>query len=121
MITPKVKLAEELQVLYDSLGGGTPKAPEDVLEDLQFSTGWLARTAELVADAEYYLNVKRGEVAHEHSELSATILREVSAKECAEEQRLYRLAERINASLVHRIAALRSQLSYEKMLRGIDR
>ena len=121
MRTTREKLVEELQVLYDSLGGGTPKESELVLEDLQFSTGWLARTAELVADAEYYLNVKRGDVAHENNELSATLLREVSAKECAEEQRVYRLAERINASLVHRIDALRSQLSYEKMLRGIER
>lgn len=121
MRTTKEKLAEELHFLYDSLAGGTPKDPNEVLEDLQFSTGWLARTAEMVADAEFFLNVKRGEVAHANADLSATVLRETSAKECAEEQRLYRLAERINASLVHRIDVLRSQLSYEKMLRGAER
>ena len=121
MRTTKEKLVEELQFLCDTLQGSTPKEPELILEDLRFSTGYLARTAELVADAEYYLNVRRGEVAHENSELTATILREVSAKDCATEQRIYRLAERINATLTHRIDSLRSQLSYEKMLAGVER
>lgn len=119
-MTTQAKLVEELQVLYDSLQGGTPKEAEAVLEDLRFSTGWLARTAEMVADAEYYFNLKRGDVALENFTLSATILKEVSARGCAEEQRVYRLAERVNAALVHRIDALRSQLSFEKSLMNMN-
>ncbi len=65
MRTSKEKLVEELQFLCDSLQGETPKEPEMILEDLRLSTGWLARTAELVADAEYYLNVRRGETTAE--------------------------------------------------------
>lgn len=114
LFTPLETLSRELEMLKDSLSGSTAKDPEGILDEMSFAAGWLTRLAEMTADAEYHLNRKRGEVARANAELPATVLREILAAECAEEQRVWRLAERISAGLVHRIDVLRSQISYEK-------
>ena len=113
---PLDELETALLRLQDALTKETPRDPESLLEELEFVKGWLPRMAEMVADAEYHWNIKRGQVALKYEHVTATILRELIAAEAAPEQRVYRLAERTNAGMTHYQEAVTSQLSYEKQL-----
>lgn len=114
-----VDLAQEVSKLYDALKQAIDRTPEGLLAELDFRCQWLARSAELEAEAQFLLDQKRGEVANVHADKSATLLREIISRECAEENRLYKLAERLNSSLVHQIDAIRSILSFEKESRKL--
>ena len=118
-----LELANELKNLYDSLKGLPKGEPERLLDELDYANQWLARSSVLVAEAEKVLNTKRGEVASKHflNNISATYLKEFLAQECSDEQRLYRLAERLNSTLSKRIESIRSALSYEKYLSSVGR
>ena len=107
-------LAIELGKLYESIKAPLDRTPEGLLGELDFRSQWLARSAELEAEAQFILDQKRGEVAERNSQISATMLREILARECADENRLYKLAERLNSTIVHQIEAVRSIVSYEK-------
>ena len=111
-ITDSLKLAMELSQIYESIKPELDKT--QLLAELDYRCQWLARSGELIADAQYILDCKRGQVADKNNNLSATLLREVIARDCAEENRLYKLADRLNATLTHQIDALRTMISFEK-------
>ena len=111
---PLDEIETALLRLDDALTRETARDPETLLDDLDFVKGWGPRVAEMIADAEYHLNIKRGQVALKYEHVNALMRRELLAAETAPEQRVFKLAERVNAALVHHQEATTSQLSYEK-------
>lgn len=109
-----LELASELESIYGLVKQGLDRSPEGLLMELDTRCQWLARSAELEAEAQTLVDYARGNTAEQFPEANATRLREILGKECAEENRLYKLAERLNSTLVHQIDAIRSILSYEK-------
>lgn len=78
----------------------------------------IARTNELYANAEYALNVAKGEASEQlykdNPRLTATQYKDVLNLKIAREIKVFRYVERTNASIVHIIDILRSQLSFLK-------
>lgn len=116
MVMDSTRLVEEIETLYGSIAEPISKGnPEALMDDLSYSCQWLARSAVLVADAQYHLDAARGRVAEEvEKSLPLTIAKEVMAGRVASEARILKLAERLNATLTHRIDSIRSVLSFEK-------
>lgn len=77
-------------------------------------SGYMARLPRLEADAEYLLNYKRGECAEGNKNISATLFREVLAKETALEQKVFKFAHRLNTNILEIVQSARSQLSFLK-------
>lgn len=111
----KEALTQELAGLYKSIGMGFDKSsPETLMAELEYRCQWLARSAELVAEAQFIHDKARGAASEKYLDVSATVLREVLTRDCAEEARLLKLAERLNATLTHQIDAIRTVVSFEK-------
>lgn len=120
----KEALLEEISEIYTHLAGNLPsEAPGLVLEIDQCNV-WLARSSQLMADAEYFYNQRRGEYADKQAKLalserlSATLFKEMLSDYTKDQERTYTLAERLNNTLTKRIESARSLLSYEKQLIG---
>lgn len=110
------KLTEEIAGLYESIKSGLDRTPQGLLAELDFRCQWLARSAELEAEAQHLLDKKRGEVAEEllPRDLPAHAMRMILEEKSSLERRIYTQAERLNSTLVHQIDAIRSILSFEK-------
>jgi DNA-binding SARP family transcriptional activator len=108
------ELAQELKSLYDSLGPFDRGNIEGLMADLDYTNQWLSRSAELLAEAQYHHDKARGDASENHMDATATLLRELLGRDCASEARMLKLAERLNATLCHRIDSLRSLISLEK-------
>lgn len=111
-----VKLAKEISHIYDWLKQEREKQPTAILERLDILCNWLARSAEMQADCQMILDMKRGEVAEEFigTEESFNVVKLCIESRCYLEKRLFTLAERLNRTLTHTIEADRSLLSYLK-------
>ena len=115
----ELKLAEEMALLYESIKVPLEKGnPAGLMDDLTYRCEWLARSAEIVADAQRVYDIARGEMAESARtlKLNPTQTREYIAGGCANEHKLLTLAERLNATLTHQIDAVRTLISYEKQL-----
>lgn len=110
------EIATEVLGLYDLIKQDLNRDIGSLMTELDKTSQWLARSAELLADAQYEVDVKRGEVAEQYRGETATMLREILSAQCATENRLLNQCERLNAALVHRIDSIRSILSAEKEL-----
>jgi hypothetical protein len=110
------KLAEEMDKLYESIKAPLDRTPQGLLAELDFRCQWLARSAEIQADAELIFNKKKGEVAETFlgAEESFNTIKIMIEARCGLEKRLLTLAERLNRTLTHQIEAIRSLVSYEK-------
>lgn len=110
------ELVKEIDSLYESIKQPLDRTPEGLLAELDFRCQWLARSAEIEAESQEYLDKKRGEEAEKANErgFNATTARDIINAQCSLEKRLYTLAERLNSTLVHQIDSIRSILSYEK-------
>lgn len=108
------ELGTEIRELYASIKLPLDRTPEGLLAELDFRGQWLARSAELVAEAQYVLDEARGRVAEKYLKSSATVLREMINRDTASENRLRILADRLNATLTHQMDEVRSILSFEK-------
>ena len=86
------------------------------MDELDERSQWLARSSELLAEAQYILDRKRGEEAERLTGFPPSVGREVLAGRSAEEARLHRLADRLNVTITHQLDAIRSVLSFEKSL-----
>lgn len=81
-----------------------------------------ARLPEIVADAEYLLNAAKAEASNDpvidysNKSWNSTRVKNFIESKTNNEQRTYRFAERLNATIVHQIDSVRSQLSYLKSL-----
>lgn len=87
---------------------------EQLSERLTVLSIYLARTADMLGEAEFLLSNARGCWTEMLNGMQATELREILAMKTAAEQRLATKLERLNAAIVHQIDAVRSQLSFCK-------
>jgi hypothetical protein len=110
--------ATEIGQLFDTLKKPLDRAPSGMMDELEYRIEWLARSAELLADAQHAYDKARGEAAEAAWKLSlnATQGRDYITGQCADANRLLTLADKLNSTLVHQIDAIRTMLSYEKML-----
>jgi paraquat-inducible protein B len=118
-------LAYELDSIYKHIQETSINSdPEELKEELDQCSMYLARSSQLLADAEYFLNKAKGEAASKYAK-SITAPAKFNATESKYfiegvttlETRLHTMAERLNRTLTHRIDAIRSVLSYEKMFK----
>lgn len=110
-------LAEEMGLLYEEIKKPISRGnPEGLMMDLDFRSQWLARSAEILAESQKIYDAKRGKAATEAVEqgLGGNSAKDYIVGECADENRLLVLADRLNSTLVHQIDAIRTLLSYEK-------
>ena len=111
-----LSIAKEVGGIFGLIQQDLKRDINSLCTELDIASQKLARSAELLADAQYIADVKRGEVAEENREESATLLREIITGKLADENRLLKQCEKLNSSLVHRIESIRSILSAEKAL-----
>lgn len=109
-------VANELDVLYKGLIVLPKDDPNEIIDELVADNGWLARSSVLRAEAQAILDRKRGIVADHHNGENATRIRIILEAECADEQRLVNLADKLDRTLTYRIDTLRSFLSFQKEL-----
>jgi hypothetical protein len=109
-------LVEEMDNLYKSLKIGLDRTPQGLCEELDYRSQWLARSAEILADCQLLLDMKRGEVAETFigTNESWNVVKMLIESKTKDERRLFLLAERLNATITHQIDAVRSLLSFEK-------
>ncbi len=113
-------LVSEIQEIYSRIKEPLDRTPQGLVGELDYRCQWLARSAEIKADAQHLYDQKRGEVADrlatEKSSINATMMRFMVEGKSADEKRLLELADRLNAALTHQIEAIRSILSFEKQM-----
>ena len=114
-MTPE-ELTSELGLIYKRIGQPLSRDTAGLMDELDDRCQWLARSSELLAEAQHILDKRRGEIAEENRELGAMILREILSSKSADETRLKNLADRLNATITHQVDAIRSILSFEKSL-----
>ena len=111
-----LSIANEVGGIFDLMQQKLNRDINSLCTELDIASQKLARSAELLADAQFIADKKRGEVAEKNRDESATLLREIIVGELADENRLLKLCEKLNSALVHRIESIRSILSAEKEL-----
>jgi len=94
---------------------------DEISIKIQTLNVYMARTGELLANAEYHLNKKiESEVIHDLIEsmgqiaISAASQKQFIASQCSYEQYLVKLCERANKTCTHQIDSFRSLLSKHK-------
>lgn len=115
-MTARLGLAEELSLVYGKIKEPIAKGnPLGLIDDLSERCEWLARSAELVAEAQYHLDVARG-IASEtvDAKLSWSIAKEIIASKTADNARLLRLADRLHATISNQMKAIITVISFEK-------
>lgn len=117
-LTPGVlELVKEVKQLYDWLNKPLDRSsPEALLEELDLRGQYLARSAEIMADAQVILDRKRGKAAESHigTGESWNIVKSLIEASCQEEKRLNIQAERLNATITHQMDEIRTLISFEK-------
>ena len=114
----QIELAKEIDELYQSIKKPITRDPHGLMDELSYRCEWLARSAEIEADAQYHLDRRRGEVCDLFDEENWNSLKIKIESETAQERKLLALADRLNATLTHQIDAIRSILSFEKQSRA---
>ena len=111
-----VDLAKEVNEIYTSIKQPLDRTPQGLMQELDNRGQWLARSAEILADAQIILDSKRGEVAEQFvgTDESWNIVKHLIEAKCSDEKKLYLLVERLNATLSRQIDEIRTLLSYEK-------
>lgn len=115
------ELSAELATIYSDIKEPLDRTPEGLLQELDNRGQWLARSAELVAEAQAILDSKRGEASEVYAgrKESWSIIKSLIERDCKLEKKLFTLADRLNATITHQIDEVRSILSFEKEhLRG---
>lgn len=110
------ELLTELTTIYSNIKEGLDRTPEGLLEELDNRGQWLARSAELVAEAQAILDTKRGEASEAYAgrKESWSIIKALVERDCKLEKKIFTLADRLNATLTHQMDEVRSILSFEK-------
>jgi hypothetical protein len=112
----EVELGEELRQIYKRIGQPLSRDVVGLMDELDDRCQWLARSSELLAEAQAMNDRRRGKESEALTELPASLIRERLSGICADESRLLKLADRLNATIVHQIDAIRTILSFEKSL-----
>jgi hypothetical protein len=112
IVTDSTNLAQEVSDIYEAIKAPLDRTPQGLMGELETRGQWLARSAEILADAQIILDAKRGEIAEAH--VGWNIIKHLIEAKCSDEKRLYILSDRLNATLVHQIDEIRTLLSFEK-------
>lgn len=116
-MTEKNKILEDINNYYSYCSAKYNERDGDQLsERLKMLAAMLARVNYIQGDAQFYRDIERGEVADKNTEVNATRLREILAKETATTERLVFHCNRLESTIKHQIDAIRTQLSYLKSL-----
>jgi hypothetical protein len=107
-------LTEVSEINKELCTGYNERMPEPILDKMTELSIHLGRTNELFADVEYLLNVAKGEASEKITTTNVTRYKDEMNKEVAQYIKVWRFVERVNASIVHILDVLRSQLSYHK-------
>jgi hypothetical protein len=111
----KEALLKEVSELYKSVGMGFDRSsPETLISEGEYRSQWLARSAELVGEAQFIHDKARGAASEKYMDVKATLMREFVGRDCADEARLLKLAERLNATITHQCDMIRTIISFEK-------
>lgn len=115
MLKELIDISNEIKDINDFLAQNQESDPNAIFTKITLLSNYLARTTELLSQAEYILNVARGKASEEiDAKVQATRYKDVLMARVSNEQKVYRFVERTNASIVHILEGLRSQLSYLK-------
>jgi hypothetical protein len=111
-----MELIEEIGELYQSIKEPLDRSNTGLMNELDYRCQWLARSVELLADAQLILDTKRGKVAEEFIGTTEgwNVVKMIIESRTKDEKRLVLLAEKLNSTLTHQIDAIRSLLSFEK-------
>ena len=112
------ELASELGLIYQRISQPLDREVVGLMDEMLERCEWLARSSELLAEAQFILDKARGEAAEKLSQtkFGASILREFIGNLVAEETRLRNLADRLNVTITHQLDAIRTKISFEKSL-----
>ena len=111
------EVVDELEAYYGEISNKFDSDnPTELITKLERRCQLLARSAVLLADAQFIHDRARGDASEKATELSATELREYLTGKCAYEARLLKLADRLNSTIVHQIDSIRTMISYTKMV-----
>jgi hypothetical protein len=119
----KLDLLKEINSVYDHIK--TVSIDSEVgqlLDELNTCNAYLARSAQLQADAEEFLNIAKGEASHKYAETLKTMKEKFNATQSRSfidskitaEEKIFTLAERLNKTLQIRIDSIRTAISFEK-------
>jgi len=119
-MTKEEILAEIDSISHFLKNAPMPKEGGVLAERLTNLCAFHARCPEIVADAEYILNSAKAEASNspeiDYKVWNATRVKNFIESKVLTEQKIFRYADRLNATIVHSIDAVRSQLSYLKSL-----
>jgi len=112
---------QELERMYAFCSQGyNQENGEEISDRLTKLSMFLARSAVVQGNAQYFLDIKQGlesELTLKNvPNVTPSMLTKIVNGKCALEAKLLKLAERLNRTITHQIDALRSQLSYLKNL-----
>lgn len=111
------QIVDELEAYYGEISRQFDSDnPTELITKLERRCQLLARSAVLLADAQFVHDKARGEASEKAGDMAATALREHLTGACAYEARLLKLADRLNATIVHQIDSIRTMISYSKMV-----
>jgi hypothetical protein len=107
------QLTAELQEMYAFCASSYDERDGDSMSGrLTCLAMYLARTAEMMGDAQYIVDEARGRWADAMPlNMTATLFREWLTGKVRNEQKLYNYTERLNKTITHQMEALRTQIS----------
>jgi len=110
------ELVKEIEYLYESLKKPFARSGQELMDDLDYRCQWLARSAELLAEAQYHVDKRRGEEAERvaRMDINTTLAKEIINGATANERRVLMQAEKLNSTLGYQIESIRSLLSFIK-------
>ena len=109
-----LKIAKEISEIYENISQPLDLTPTGLIAELDHRCQWLARSSQLEADCQFIHARARGKACELYPKVSATVLKEFLSRDCAEEARLLKLADRLNSTIVHQMDSIRTLISYEK-------
>ena len=119
------ELEDEASRIIAFLKDDMPRDPEQLIRRLSQISAYNARTGEMLADAEFILNLQRGEALDklllEDPKMPANQQKTLVDAMCAEAIRVNRLIERANRSAVHAAEAGITLVSYSKEEMSLSR
>lgn len=125
-----IELAKEIGEIYSHIKELSINADVgSLMDELDWCNAMLARSAQLEAETEAYLDRAKGNQSELYTnslkasgeKFNATQSKLYIESRIIEENKLHRLAERLNATLTHRIDSIRTKISFEKSLRDNSR
>ena len=104
-------IIEYLSCWYDKDNG------VEISERITSLNVYLARTSVLLSEAQYLFDVKFASETEKligNESLSPSTINNLGKSRCAIENKLLKLTERINRTIIHQLDSIRSQLSFLK-------